>query len=346
MSWKPEDYSHYSFSEHTQPSERQEINYADPRFYQAQPEGGDTPHFSSPAYQPQPAPAPSQQAVMGEYRGPASLEHYTADAGVAQREAAQNGSVPAGNLRKDGLAGLGGLGAVLAFMAKFGLAGLTALLSIAVYAGLFGWAFGVGLVILLFIHEMGHAVVMKLKGIPIGGMIFIPMLGAAVFMSRMPQNARDEAEVGIAGPIAGALASSACLLLALSNPGFLRIGASLAYFGFLMNLLNLVPMIPFDGGRIMAAIDRRLWIIGLIGLVAFQVWEWRQGVDSPWLFIIIVMAVIQFWTRSRVPNTPEKQAYYAVSLGERIVIGLAYFGLAAALALGMSVSFGLMPHFR
>src|SRR5260370_9067523 len=175
MSWKPEDHSQYSFSEYTQPSEHKEMNYTDPRFYQPQPEGGNAPHFSSPASQQQPAPgsAPSQQAVMGEYRGPASLEHYTADSGEDQREAAQNESVGTGaaNRRSNGLAGLGGLGAVIAFLAKFGLAGLTALLSIAVYAGLFGWAFGVGLVILLFIHEMGHAVVMKLKGIPIGGMI-------------------------------------------------------------------------------------------------------------------------------------------------------------------------------
>src|SRR5205807_3968416 len=143
------------------------------------------------------------------------------------REAAARGKVEAGKKRK-GLAGLGGIGASigalllklkgLAFLLKFGWAGFSALFSIAVYSLIFGWPFAVGLVALLFIHEMGHALVMKLKGIPIGGMIFIPLLGAAVIMRQMPKNARDEAEVGIAGPIAGALAASVCLALARIYP--------------------------------------------------------------------------------------------------------------------------------
>src|SRR6202043_3216975 len=106
----------------------------------------------------------------------------------------------------------------LAFFAKFGLASITALISIAAYSFLFGWPFAVGLVALLFIHEMGHALVMKLKGMPIGGVVFIPLLGAAVFMRQMPKNAKDEAEVGIAGPIAGAIAASVCFFFAQANP--------------------------------------------------------------------------------------------------------------------------------
>lgn len=96
----------------------------------------------------------------------------------------------------------------MALLLKFGFAGITALVSIGVYSLIFGWQFAIGLVALLFIHESGHALVMKLKGIPIGGMIFIPLFGAAVTMTRMPRNAKDEAEVGIAGPVAGALAAS------------------------------------------------------------------------------------------------------------------------------------------
>lgn len=343
MSWKPENHADYTFSEYTQPSERNEINYADPRFYETRPESGEAPHFLPPTSQQQPAPVYAYQpTALSEYSGPASLEHYTTDAGAAQREAAQNGHAGTANQRKKGLASLGSLGVVLGLVIKFGIFGGTALLSVIVYAGLFGWAFGVGLVILLFVHEMGHAVVMKLKGIPIGGMIFIPMLGAAVFMNRMPANARGEAEVGIAGPIAGALASLVCLLVALSNPYAPGVWAALAYFGFLMNLFNLIPMIPLDGGRITAAIDRRMWIVGLLGLIAVEVWELINQTASIWLLIIIGFAIAQFWARRRVPNTPEAQAYYAVPLNERIIIGLAYFGLAAALAVGMSVAHGLM----
>src|SRR5438270_7352843 len=178
---------------------------------------------------------------------------------------------------------------------------------------------------------MGHALVMKLKGIPVGGMIFIPMLGAAVTMKQMPQNARDEAEVGIAGPIAGAIASSVCLAFAETTPHIPTIWAALAYFGFFMNLFNLIPIVPFDGGRVLAAIDRRIWIIGFLGLLAFQIWSWINGNFSIWLLFFIFMAGSQLWARRRVPDTPEARAYYTVPVVERIILSLVYFGLAAVL---------------
>jgi Zn-dependent protease len=304
-----------------------------------------------------------------EYRGPESLEYYTADVGEEQRTAAERGHVDGSDESKRGLkkrlAGLGGLGAALtglllkfktllvilfdikwvAFLGKFGLASISAVISVAVYASLFGWAFAVGLVALLFIHEMGHAVVMKLKGIPVGGMIFLPMLGAAVFMRRMPSNARDEAEVGIAGPVAGALASLVCLVIAHSlwaSSGLPGIWAPLAYFGCFLNLFNLIPIVPFDGGRVLAAVDRRVWLLGFLGLVAIQVWQWFTGSSSIWLLLFILVAATDFWMRRRIGRTPEAQAYYAVPMGERIVIGLAYFALAAALVMGMTLAHSMM----
>ncbi|HEV7236942.1 MAG TPA: site-2 protease family protein, partial [Ktedonobacteraceae bacterium] len=245
-----------------------ETNYADPTFYQQ-----DSLHAPRSAQPVEPLESYAsfaygshvqdndESVIATEYRGPASLEGYTVDVGSEQREAAQDGEMGSAKKRK-GLAGLGGIGAIiaallklqwLAYLLKFGFAGFSAIISIVLYSYLFGWPFAVGLVALLFIHEMGHAIVMKLKGIPVGGMIFIPMLGAAVFMSQMPKNARDEAEVGIAGPIAGALASSVCLFLALRSPDVRSIWAPLAYFGFFMNLFNLIPIVPFDGGRVLAA---------------------------------------------------------------------------------------------
>jgi Zn-dependent protease len=229
---------------------------------------------------------------------------------------------------------------LLVYLLKFAVVGFTALLSVVVYSLIFGWQFAIGLVLILFVHEMGHAVVMKLKGIPIGGMIFIPLLGAAVVMKQMPKNAKDEAEVGIAGPVAGAIAAMVCLALAREYPN--TIWAPLAYFGFFINLFNLIPIVPFDGGRVLGAIDRRIWIIGFIGLVAFQIWSWVNGNHSLFLLLFVVRAASQLWSRRKVPNTPEAQAYYDVPIGERIVLGLAYFGLAAVLVLGMSISHGLM----
>jgi len=214
------------------------------------------------------------------------------------------------------------------------------LISIAVYSLIFGWKFAIGLVALLFVHEMGHAIVMKLKGIPVGGMIFVPMLGAAVLMRQMPKNAQDEAEVGIAGPIAGALGAAFCLVMAQAGQG--AIWAPLAYFGFFLNLFNLIPIVPFDGGRVLGAVDRRIWIVGFVGLLAFQVWSWLHGNYSFWLLFFIIIAGTQLWTRGRA-KTEQEQAYYDVPVVTRLLIGVLYFGLAALLILGMMSAHTLMP---
>lgn len=347
MSWKPDQFSDYSFSEYSPPAQQEQPDYTDPRFYQSGSASRPASTLASPesGYRQYPPPPGAYETLqMHEYTGPASLEHYTTDAGAEQRRAAQNGSVDP-STRRRGLAELGSVGVILGIALKFGVASVTAILSVVIYAQLFGWAFGLGLVVLLFIHEMGHAIVMKLKGIPIGGMIFIPMLGAAVVMRRMPGNAKDEAEVGIAGPVAGALASLVCLLIALASPsgfGIPNVWASLAYFGFFLNLFNLIPIVPFDGGRVLSAVDRRVWIIGFIGLVAVQIWQWATGNFSIWLLIFVIMAATEFWARRSTRNTPASQTYYAVSRGERIVIGLAYFGLIAVLVLGMTAAHGMM----
>ncbi len=350
MYWDPDNYREYSET-------ASKADYSDPAYY-----GQDTSkaprsaqpvqsldEYSGYASDP-PIVNDYEPTLMSEYRSPASVEGYTVDAGTEQRDAAAQGSAATGKKRKR-LAGLGGIGAtigafLLKFQAvgllllKFGWAGISAVISIGVYSVIFGWQFAVGLVALLFIHEMGHALVMKLKGIPVGGMIFIPLLGAAVIMKQMPRNAKDEAEVGIAGPIAGALAASACLAVAFVYPR--SVWASLAYFGFFMNLFNLIPIVPFDGGRVLAAIDRRVWIVGFLGLLAFQVWSWIQGYSNWFLLLFIILAAGQLWSRRTAADTPEAQAYYTVPISERIMLSLLYFGLAAVLVLGMSISRGLL----
>lgn len=328
-------------------------NYADPDYYQRVAKSASPEISSESAHARNEMPGePYDISHMSEYRGPQSMEGYTVDAGIEQRAAAERGSAEGSKQRRGGLAGLGGglatLGALLlkfkglVFLLKFGGAGFSALFSIAVYSLFFGWPFAIGLVAQLFIHEMGHALVMKLKGIPVGGMIFVPMLGAAVTMKQMPQNARDEAEVGIAGPIAGALAASFCLVQA-QMPNANPIWAPLAYFGFFMNLFNLIPIVPFDGGRVLAAIDRRIWILGFIGLLAFQIWSWFHGEFSPWLLFFVLMAATQLWSRGGAAgNTPHMRAYYDVPVATRIILSLLYFGLAAVLVLGMSLAHGLV----
>ena len=357
MHWNPDDFSEYGEAP-------QETDYANPSYYSQQ-DMSKTPRSAQPVqhlqsysdYMHGPTVVNSYDPAMTqeyhEFSG--SSQDYAGDAGSEPQQPSADEKPNAGNMKRKGLAGLGGIGAaigalllkfpLLGVFLKFGWAGISAIISIVVYSYIFGWQFAVGLVALLFIHEMGHAVVMKLKGIPVGGMIFIPLLGAAVFMRQMPKNAKDEAEVGIAGPIAGAIASSVCLFFALQTPEIRSVWAPLAYFGFFMNLFNLIPVVPFDGGRVLAAIDRRLWILGFLGLVVFQIWSWLQGNFSLWLLFFIIIAGTQFWSRRSLPNTPEARAYYTVPVGERIILSLLYFGLAAVLVFGMTISHNLILSF-
>ncbi len=356
MSQNPEE---YTYQEYNAPSQRREYIHPDyyrqdtPQSTPAQPEHLSDPYAESYAHHNDLQQSPQNPyAQMYEYRGPQSVEGYT----VVDPEAEQSDGAKLDTLKPEkkrkGLAGIGGsiaaLGAWLLklkgllFLLKFGVAGFTALFSVVVYALIFGWRFAIGLVALLFIHEMGHALVMRMKGIPIGGLIFIPLLGAAVTMRQMPQNARDEAEVGIAGPLAGAIASSFCLFMAYI-PLADRVWAPLAYFGFFINLFNLIPIVPFDGGRVLAAIDRRVWILGFLGLLAFQIWQWLNGNFSIWLLLFVVIAATQLWSRGLSTKAAGSQAYYEVPVSTRIVMSLLYFGLAAVLFLGMSMSHSLMP---
>ena len=293
---------------------------------------------------------PYETSQIHEYRGPQDMQQYAPNPEITQEGVEQQSGTERGGVRKrlTGIAAL--LAAIgswilkfksLVFLLKFGTAGISALISIGFYAIVFGWPFAIGLVAMLFIHEMGHALVMKLKGIPVGSMIFIPMLGAAVMMNQMPKNAKDEAEVGIAGPIAGALAASFCLFVAQGQPH--SVWAPLAYFGFFMNLFNLIPIVPFDGGRVLAAIDRRIWILGFVALLGYQIWLWLNGNFYPWLLIFVVMAAFQLFSRSRTPDSPEARSYYEVPLMTRIVLSVLYFGLAAVLFIGMSMSHTLIP---
>ena len=250
--------------------------------------------------------------------------------------------VKTGRVRR--LAGLGGLAITiggwllklkgLAFLLKFGTAGLTALLSVAFYSLAFGWTFAFGFVGLIFVHEMGHVIAVKAKGLPVKGMYFIPFFGAAVAWSDA-KNIKDEAEVAIAGPLAGAIGSAICLGIA----GLFHLQHSLwlplAYIGFFLNLLNLAPVWPLDGGRVFEAINRRVWIVGFVLLLGLQIWFWLQGDPSFWLLFLLLLAGSQLLGHK---STAENTAYYKISLLSRVTLTTLYFALVVVLFLGMTMT--------
>jgi Zn-dependent protease len=204
--------------------------------------------------------------------------------------------------------------------------------SIVAYGLLFGFPFAIGLVLLLLLHEVGHVIQMRREGIEASAPVFIPFLGAIIAAKSLGKDAAAEARVGLAGPIAGTVATLIPLALWLaSGDEFWR---ALAYVGFLLNLFNLLPVVPLDGGRAMAALSPAIWMAGLAGLLALAI-----VYPSPILFMILVFGALECWRRWKARATPESQTYYAVPTRTRALVGIVYLGLAAALSVGVAETF-------
>jgi Zn-dependent protease len=227
--------------------------------------------------------------------------------------------------------------AVGAFLAKFGailfklkfftVAG-SMLVSVGAYALLGGWMFGIGLVVLIFIHEMGHVLELRRQGVPASAPLFIPFMGAVVGMKQMPHNAWKEAQVALAGPVVGSLGAAA--VWAYGEYTDSRFWIAMAFVGFFINLFNLLPIVPLDGGRAVAALHPAIWAVGLAGLVALAIFR-----PSPILPIIIIFGAMELWRRWQTRNLPEFRNYYRVEWWQRATVFVVYVGLAVLLVLGM-----------
>jgi Zn-dependent protease len=225
--------------------------------------------------------------------------------------------------------------AVVGLLLKFkGLAvtvvttGVTALL----YAQLFGWAFGLGIVLLILVHESGHVVVARAMGMPVTLPVMIPFLGAFVQMKQAPRSVAQESLMAVGGPVLGSLAAGACyagsLLMPNSSTGQLL--KALAYFGFLINLFNLVPVTPLDGGRVLSLLSKWFNVAGLAvaaGLLLFG------HFNSPILFLVLIFGAFSTFQRFR--STTLNPGYYAVDGRTKVIIGALYLGLLLGLGLGL-----------
>jgi Zn-dependent protease len=169
-------------------------------------------------------------------------------------------------------------GAILAAFKAGGLlkfawifkSGWTMLLSLGLYTMAFGWRFAVGLVLLLLIHEGGHWIWMKAYGLDPKAPVFIPFVGAYVAMNKLPADAATHAWVAYAGPFVGGLGALALYLIGLvSNTTWLMAAGSA---GFLLNLFQLVPAKPLDGGFIVGAISKWFLLIGFVFLAILTIY--------------------------------------------------------------------------
>src|SRR5918996_1960766 len=205
------------------------------------------------------------------------------------------------------------------------------LVSIAAYQLIFGWMFAVGLVLLLLLHELGHVFQLRREGVEASAPMFIPFLGAVISAKSLGGNAAAEARVGLAGPILGSIATLVPLGIWLATGS--DFWQALAFIGFFLNLFNLLPILPLDGGRAMAALSPWVWLVGLVGLVAMVFFF-----PSPVLLLILLLGGWESWQRWKTRNTPEGRAYHRIPARTRALVAATYLALIVALAIGTSAT--------
>jgi Zn-dependent protease len=205
----------------------------------------------------------------------------------------------------------------------------TMLVSIAAYSLIWGWKFAVGFVALLFVHEMGHVIQLRREGIEASAPMFIPFLGAVVWAKSLGDNAAAEARVGLAGPVIGSLAAAALIPIADATGNDLF--RALAFTGFFLNLFNLLPVVPLDGGRAMAALSPWMWFVGFAGLVALVF-----VFPNPIILLIVLFGAMETWRRWKERKSPEAQEYYRVSPRDRLLVATVYLTLVVLLGVGMA----------
>jgi Zn-dependent protease len=216
--------------------------------------------------------------------------------------------------------------------AKFLTTSGSMLVSIVAYQLIFGWVFSVGFVLLLLLHELGHVIQLRREGVKASAPMFIPFLGAVISAKSMGDDAAAEARVGLAGPVLGTIATLIPLGLWLATGDDLW--RALAYIGFLLNLFNLLPVLPLDGGRAMAALSPWVWFAGYAGLIALTVFF-----PNPILLLVLLFGGIESWRRWKQRNSPEARAYHDVPARTRVLVAVTYLALAALLAVGVAETF-------
>jgi Zn-dependent protease len=217
--------------------------------------------------------------------------------------------------------------AVLLFAGKLGkflTTGGTMLISVFAYALVYGWWYAVGFVALIFAHEMGHFIAARKRGLNVGAPTFIPFVGAWIELKEQPMSAETEAFVGIAGPMLGTAAAFVCYLVALDSGS--RLLMALAYSGFVLNLFNLIPVTPLDGGRIVSVISPRIWFLGIPMLVGLFLWS-----PSPLLILIAIIAIPQVWAAFKNKSIADSD-YYRAPPSVRLQYAAQYLALTGVLA--------------
>jgi Zn-dependent protease len=221
--------------------------------------------------------------------------------------------------------------AVVVFKFKIFTTAGTMLVSIGAYALIWGWRFAIGFVLLLLVHELGHALEAKRQGLDVSAPLFIPFLGAVIAMKELPHDVWREFKIAIAGPALGSVGAAVVWLAGEWTGSDLLI--ALGFTGFFLNLFNLLPVSPLDGGRIVAAIHPAIWAVGLAALLVLVIIA-----PNPILILILLVGGLEVWRRWQARGTEGGAEYYQVSRRQRVIAAVSYLGLIALLGLAMGAS--------
>jgi Zn-dependent protease len=221
-------------------------------------------------------------------------------------------------------------GAALALLGKAGFL-FSFLISIGAWALFAPLPFAIGIVVMLLAHELGHAFWAKREGLEVSAITFVPFLGAATLLEK-PKDVYTDAKVALAGPAIGGLAAAAALWLGNhqdSDP--IRM---VAYLGFLLNLFNLAPVSPLDGGVVAQAFHPAFWLVGLfaVALLAF-------AHPNIILWLILAACIWSFYRSWTHRNDPAFLAYRRITWSQRVIVGVAFLVIAGLLVAGMEVSY-------
>ncbi|HEU5106685.1 MAG TPA: site-2 protease family protein [Solirubrobacterales bacterium] len=227
--------------------------------------------------------------------------------------------------------------AKLLFLALIKIKAVTTLgtmfISIAAYAWAFGWPFAVGFVLLILIHEMGHVIQLRREGVEASAPIFIPFLGAVIAAKSLGKDAAAEARVGLAGPILGTLGTLIPLAIWLATGSDLW--RALAYVGFFINLINLLPVLPLDGGRAMAVLGPKVWIVGILIAVAAT----ALFLGPFMLLFALLLGGPELYHRFKNRHSEESRKFHSVPTGTKVAVAVVYLSLAAVLIVGVAETY-------
>ena len=209
----------------------------------------------------------------------------------------------------------------------------TMFISIAAYALAFGWPFAVGFVLLIFVHEMGHVIQLRREGVEASAPVFIPFVGAVIAVKSLGKDAAAEARVGLAGPILGTAGTLIPLAVWLATGSDLW--RALAYVGFFINLINLLPVLPLDGGRAMAVLGPKVWIAGILVAVAAAV----IFLGPIMLLFVLLLGGPELYHRFKNRHSEESREFHSVPTRTKVAVAAVYLSLTVLLIVGTAETY-------